>query len=120
MAGVPHLQTKLRLGALLTLWVAVPYYSLQHVDWFPAREMAPGPLDRLIPFVPALAWVYLSLFPLVIVAAAVLRSRPQIDSFVRGIVILGLVSDLCFLFAPTWVPRLDDPVTDFAYAMVVS
>jgi len=53
---------KLVLATLLTLWVSVPYYSLQHAVFFPVRVMQPGPIDRAIPFAEETAWLYLSLY----------------------------------------------------------
>lgn len=57
-------------------------------------------LDSQIPFVPATAIIYLSLFPMLWLSALVLHTPQQIQSFARAIGVLIAISGLGFLFVP--------------------
>jgi hypothetical protein len=117
--GPSYWRRKLVLSALLTLWISLPYYSLQRWPFFPAIVLEPGAIDRAIPFLQGAAWVYLSLFLLLIVAVIAIRRPGDIGRFALDVAFIGLVSDLFFLFCPTSVPRPPGPATDRAYRLVV-
>src|SRR5207302_1498275 len=53
---------KLVLFVVLNLWVAGPYYALQHWVCFAVTPMPETALDRLIPFSEGAVWLYLGVF----------------------------------------------------------
>ncbi len=110
---------KLIWATLLTLWVSVPYYSLQHAAFFPVRVMQPGVIERAIPFVEGTAWLYLSLYLLLPLAPLGLATRRDVRRFAVSIAIIAFVSHGIFLFWPTSVARVDGAASDFAYRLVV-
>ncbi|HEY7310389.1 MAG TPA: fatty acid desaturase [Gemmataceae bacterium] len=113
-------RAKLILAAVLTLWISLPYYSLQHCVVFPVRVLEPWAIERAIPFAQAMAWPYLSLYLLLALAPLAVTTRRDLRRFAVDIVIVGLVSDLMFLFWPTSVARPDAAATDYAYRLVVA
>jgi membrane-associated phospholipid phosphatase len=57
-------------------------------------------VDLAIPFVPAAAMVYLSLFPMLWISPIVLRSRGELHSFAKALTWLIMVSGIGFLLLP--------------------
>lgn len=113
-------RAKLILAALLTLWVSVPYYLLQHCVFFPVRVLEPWAIERAIPFAQVMAWPYLSLFLFLALAPLAVTTTPEMRRFAVDIAVIALVSHLVFLFWPTSVARQDEAATDYAYRLVVS
>lgn len=62
-------------------------------------------LDSVIPFVPAAAVAYLSLFPMFWLAPLVLRTRDQVISFSKSLAWLIVLSGVAFLLIPSDEPH---------------
>lgn len=105
----------------LTLWVSAPYYALQQLRWVPARPMRLTWLDQLIPFDDRAVWVYLSLYLLLPLALWLMRGE-DLWPATRGLALIALVSHLCFLFWPTYVPlpRPATAQTNFLYGWMTA
>lgn len=110
---------KLVLTALLTLWVSVPYYSLQHWPVFPVHAIEPNAIDRAIPLVERTAWLYLSLFLLLALMVIAMATPRDVSDSALGVAVIALVSHVIFLLWPTSVPRPPGPPTDIAYRLVL-
>src|SRR5262249_22758087 len=96
---------KVLLAVVLNLWVAVPYYTLQHWTCFVVTRLDPTPFEESIPFAPQLAWLYLSLYLLLPIAPLFMTTTDELRRFAGGIAFLGLASNLCFFLMPTEVAR---------------
>jgi len=108
------------LGGLLTLAFWVIYYWMErrpvpHVLVVPASA-----LDRALPLVPAVAWIYLSQFataPLVLYLAA---SRRAVLAVAAGVALMSSVSFLAYFLIPTSIDReVVSESTNAAYRLVV-
>jgi membrane-associated phospholipid phosphatase len=114
-------RTRLVLAVLLTLWITIPYYGLQRLELFAVHQMSPSSFDRAVPFAQSMAWPYLSMFVLLILAPCGLSSPCAIRRFVMDFFLLGLVSSVIFLFWPTSAPRpVIDEVHDPLYAVILA
>jgi hypothetical protein len=108
------------LFLVLNLWVAGPYYALQHWVFFAVTPMPETAVDRLIPFSEGAAWLYLSLFLWVPVPPLLTVSRGDLSRYACGIAGIGLISNLIFLFFPTSAPRPVGATGDAAYGLVLA
>src|SRR4051794_12108776 len=114
------LPQKLLMGLALNVLVCVPYYGLQYVELFSVTLVPATALDRLVPFTPSAAWLYLSLFVLIPIAPALMVSRAELGQYAAGIASLGLLSSIAYLFAPTTVERPTSDSSDPAYRLIVA
>jgi membrane-associated phospholipid phosphatase len=110
---------KIGLIIVLNLWIYGPYLFLQSYHFFPARLMAPGFLDRLIPFCPETVWVYLSIYLLMPIGPALMRERKPILYYGAGVIGIGFVADLFFLFWPTLCARPLSLDSSMVYQMLI-
>lgn len=96
---------KARLAAGLLVLFAVPYFLLQRFPFLSARVFPPTALDRAVPFDPAWAWGYVSLYPLLVLVPWLLPDRASLTRFARAFVLLTLFCFVCFLLFPVAGPR---------------
>ena len=94
-----------RVYLLCSLWLTIEWIVVYGgANWITGlhdyRVDLHTALDSQIPFVPAAAIIYLSLFPLLWSSALVLHTPQQIRSFARAIAILFALSGLGFLIVP--------------------
>jgi membrane-associated phospholipid phosphatase len=119
-----RLQSKLALKIALlvglNLWVYVPYLLLQQHHFRPATIMTAGYLDRLIPFSDLAIWPYLSIYVFMPGGPFLLNERRPILRYATGIVLIGVIADVIFIFWPTTCPRLDAPGSNIAYRLIVA
>ena len=114
------LPQKLLAYALLSVVFAAPYYANQHVSLRPAAPMPETALDRLVPFQPGAAWLYVSWYLFLPVAPLLLATREQIRRCAAGVIVMGVVGNIIFLFAPTSVARPPVPTdAGWVYRAVV-
>jgi hypothetical protein len=113
-------QSKLVLAILLTAWVTVPYYLLQHWVFMPVRCMEPGPIDRAVHAQEEWAWLYLSLFLLLPLAPLALKTRHQVRRFATELAVITMISRLIFALWPTRVVRPVEEASDVAYRLVIA
>lgn len=67
------------------------------------------PLDAQAPFIPAFALVYISVIPLVLVSALILKKPERSLSFFAAVVFEVILSGICFLLFPV-APPVPPPV----------
>ena len=114
-----HGIAKLLLTVGLAAWISVPYFVLQRWVLFPVTRMPAFALDRGVPFVPAAAWLYLSLYLLVPLPPLLTSEAAMLRRFAAGIVVIGLTASVAFLLVPTVTERPDVPSgTDPAFRLV--
>jgi len=94
-----------RVYLLCTLWLTIEWIVVYAgANWITGlheyRVNLHTALDAQIPFVPATAIIYLSLFPMLWLSALVLHTPQQIQSFARAIGVLIAISGLGFLVVP--------------------
>ena len=114
------LARKAVLAGAAYLSLTIPYYSFQYVRLFSATPLAPSALDRWIVFRPQTAPLYLSLFILLGIAPLLFTKREDFARYTAGVTLIGLVSNLIFLFFPTSVARPEAGSVPLAYALIVS
>lgn len=102
---------KLWLTLALNAWCWLPYQWLQRHHYFPVRELAGGPLDPWIPFLPHTVWLYLSIYLFLPLPPLLLCERRQLLRYGAGFAAFSLAGCTAFLFWPTTCPRppLSDP-----------
>jgi membrane-associated phospholipid phosphatase len=115
-----ELPLKLTLLVVLNLCVYVPYLFLQRHHFFPATNMSPGFLDRMIPFSDQTTWLYLSIYLLMPIGPFLMNTRLEILRYAAGIFIISLLVNAIFLFWPTYCPRPDATGTRAIYRALVS
>ena len=111
--------TQLAVGAGLAAAMAVPYFAAQHVQWRTPTVVPATAVDRLVPFQPAMAWAYLSLYGLVVVVPLRLGTA-ELRRYAVGFAGMAVVSAAVFFLFPTTVPRPIGPARDWAYRLVVA
>lgn len=82
-------------------------YGLCSLD-FAARGAAIDvalPIDRLVPFEPAWAFAYVTIMPLLLTAALVLRAPPHTTPFLGALLFQIAVAGLCFVAWPVAPPQ---------------
>ncbi|HVU27018.1 MAG TPA: phosphatase PAP2 family protein [Verrucomicrobiae bacterium] len=104
----------------LNLWVYAPYLFLQRHHFFPTTTMPSSFCDRLIPFLPQTVWIYLSIDFLMPIGPFLMNRRQQIFRYAFGIVLIGAIADVIFLFWPTSCPRPNAGGTNAVYQTLVS
>jgi len=115
-----ELKLKLILTVVLNLWVGVPYYCLQRHHFFPPTAMPASFCDRLIPFSEKAVWMYLSVYLLMPIGPFLMVKRQQIVRYACGIMLIGALADLVFIFRPTWCPRPAASGTVAVYRMLTA
>jgi membrane-associated phospholipid phosphatase len=111
---------KLILLIVLNPLVYGPYLFLQHHHFFQTTTMPLSVIDRLIPFMPQTVWIYLSIDILMPIGPLLMGQRRQLLRYATGIILIGLVADVVFLFWPTSCPRPDKTGANALYQAVVS
>jgi membrane-associated phospholipid phosphatase len=111
---------KLALALLLNLWIFLPYQFLQHHHFFPVIVMTPGFCDRLIPFSDTAVWWYLSIYLLMPLGPFLTADRRPILRYAAGVVIIGLLADLIFIFWPTVCVRPDSHGANSLYRALIA
>ncbi|PWU17311.1 MAG: hypothetical protein C5B50_11505 [Verrucomicrobia bacterium] len=115
-----ELKLKLLLMVLLNLWVYVPYWFLQRHPLFQPTLMPASFLDRLIPFWDKSTWVYLSIYFLMPIGPFLMNDRREIARYSLGVVLMGALADLVFIFWPTYCARPDPAGTNALYRALVA
>ena len=110
---------KLILSVALPLYFCTFYFALQRLVLVTPHELAPSPVDDLIPFSPGWTAVYQSLYlllplPWLCTSAAELR-RYRIGFFATTIVAFAF-----FLLAPVAGPRPATPAEHKLYTMLIA
>lgn len=111
---------KLVLLFVLNLCIYAPYLFLQRHHFFPATTMPASYCDQLIPFSSQTVWIYLSIYLLMPIGPFLMDERRQVLRYAFGIVLIGLIADIIFLFCPTSCPRPDITATNAGYQALVS
>lgn len=114
-----HWRIKLLLATLLGALVCVPYYVLQHFPFSAPHVMSESELDRLVPFSERWIWIYVTLYPLLLVAPLLSRSRLAIRRYAIGFAIVCAVSHAIFLVMPTAIAPLASPPSDPVMRLVL-
>jgi membrane-associated phospholipid phosphatase len=86
---------------LTILWLVVYGGSCWITSLHPYRVHLETDADLAMPFVPAAAVVYLSLFPLIWLAPFVLQTPERLRSFARVLAVLFIVSGVGFVLIPS-------------------
>jgi membrane-associated phospholipid phosphatase len=76
--------------------------------------------DRLIPFSDKAVWLYLSIYLLMPIGPLLMHRRRQIVRYAIGIVLIGMLADIVFIFWPTSCPRPEAAGTITAYRMLTA
>jgi len=104
---------------VLTLWISIPYYWIERAAVFPPVTMPALFLDHAIPFVPFMVWPYLSLYPMLMIAPALLHHSASVRRFVVDFFCFSAISLAVFFFFPTRVERPDCVQIDPLYHQLV-
>jgi membrane-associated phospholipid phosphatase len=103
-----RLRLFLRLGTRCTLLFALAYGLGDLVTGLHRWRLPVAlPFELGLPFVPSLAWAYLSLYPLFACAPLVLRRREELEALAAAVRRAILVAGPCFLLLPAepaWPP----------------
>ena len=82
-----------------------PYVVSNHLTWLPAWTVPVLAPDRLVPFTPWAAWVYLGLFPLMWAAVLVQPTASDARRVVFSAAACAWTASAVFVFLPTQFPR---------------
>lgn len=111
---------KLLLGGAITALFWGGYFRLEHVAQAFVTQMPALAVDRMIPFTPGAAFIYVSQFVTMPLVIWLMTSRRQLLRCCRGLLLLIGVSFLLFYFWPTAVARPESvPGRFFFYDLVV-
>lgn len=114
-----HWKLKLWLLALLPAGLSLPFRANELWHLLPVRIYPRIWLDRVIPFLPGAAWLYLSCFVYLGVAGLLLAKRRECWRFFWVMAGMGLLANAIFLLHPTAVPPRP-LATDQPYALVIA
>ena len=105
----------------MLIWLGIFYYGPQWFPAYPPHELAPSFLDHAIPFLPATAWVYQSLFFLLPLATFLQPDRETFARFTSGFCCLVFTLSFVFWLCPTEVkPSISLLNSDWAYDHLVA
>jgi membrane-associated phospholipid phosphatase len=111
---------KFLLGGAITVLFWVGYFRLEQLSHGSVTQMPVSAVDRVIPFTPSAAFVYVSQFITVPLVVWLMTSRPQLLRCCRGLLLLMGGSFLVFYFWPTVISRPGiAPGQFFIYDLVV-
>ena len=108
------------LTVVLNLIVFVPYHYLQQHQFFPTTVMPMSVVDRLIPFVDWTVVIYLSVYLLMPIGPFLMNDRKQIFRYSAGVILMGVMADVAFLFWPTVCLRPAVESTNPIYQSLIS
>jgi len=95
----------LRWLLLMPLLLVPPYMGSNRLSWLLTREVPRLALDDAIPFQPALAGLYLALFPLMWLAVLAQRDAAAARRLVLGMTACAWTVSLFFVLVPTTFAR---------------
>ncbi len=96
----------LLLSVILIVGVYQFYFWCQRRALRPAREFAPGPLDRLIPYRPGWVWIYSGLYyPAILYANLAMRNSRQFVYLAVSYLLLLAAQMAFFLLFPVVTPE---------------
>jgi len=111
---------KLLLGGTITALFWGGYFRLEHLAHVSVTQMPALAVDRMIPFTPSAAFVYVSQFVTMPLVIWLMTSRRQLLFCCRGLLLLIGASFLVFYCWPTAIVRPESvPGRFFIYDLVV-
>jgi membrane-associated phospholipid phosphatase len=110
---------KVFLGGGITVAFWIGYFLLERLPEATVTEMPQLAIDRLIPFQPEAAFVYVSQFVTMPVVIWLMTSRRQLLACCQGLALLIIASFIIFYFWPTAVARPEAfPDRHFFYDLI--
>jgi fatty acid desaturase/membrane-associated phospholipid phosphatase len=115
-----HVNAGTRMWCLIAfgLLVSVPYFWLEHHVAFPVRTISSTVIDRVIPFVPFAAWIYISLYVQLALPFLFAADAAHLRRMIFGLAWISGVSHLLFLFWPTAVPKFSSAASSLPLRLV--
>lgn len=111
---------KLLLGGVITALFWGGYFRLEQIAHASVTQMPALAIDRMIPFAPGAAFIYVSQFFTMPLVIWLMTSRRQLLLCCRGLLLLIGVSFLAFYFWPTAITRPESVAGRFfIYDLVV-
>ena len=92
----------------LSIYFCAAYYLLQRHPLFPMTAIKALWLDRMIPFVPGMVYLYESIWLLTPVAPWLMTTKAELNGYTQGLVAVSLMGFVVFFFHPTFCPRPND------------
>jgi membrane-associated phospholipid phosphatase len=111
---------KLFLGGAITVLFWLGYFHLGYLSRSSARPAPELSIDRMIPFMPGAAFLYLSEFVILPLIVWLMTSRRQLLACCRGLSLLIGVSFFIFCCWPTRVMRPNIPAGQFYFYDLVA
>ena len=91
---------------LTYLFVQGGYLITEHsAGWSPAHLLPLTALDRAVPFLPWTGWIYATVYPFPLLAAAIVRDDRGIRTLLAAFIAVTTVCFVIFLAYPTVYPR---------------
>ena len=100
-----HWRLKASLSIGLTVFFAVPYFTLQRWTLFEPLLFEEGWIDRRVPFEPGWVWTYQSVYALFGLPAWLSTSADRLRRHACGFVAVSLVGFATFAVLPVRCPR---------------
>lgn len=104
----------------LAVGIVVPYFTLQHVEIAPTRQVPALWLDDAVAFEPAWVIAYLSIALLVPLGPGLATRRDELVRYAWGLALLCVVSFVAFALFPVDGPRPPLPARNGIYDLLVS
>jgi membrane-associated phospholipid phosphatase len=99
---------KIVLSFALSIYFCTAYYLLQRHPLFPMTAIKALWLDRMIPFVPGIVYLYESIWLLTPIAPWLMTTKAELNGYTQGLVAVSLMGFVVFFFHPTFCPRPND------------
>ena len=97
---------KLQLTIVLLVLFDLPYFLIGHFPVFPIHTLPLSAIDRAIGFHPRIwVWVYQSFYLLLNLIPWLSTEREQLQRYLRGFIIVSIVSFACFVIYPIRGPQ---------------
>ena len=104
----PHLRYFALLSLAQTFWFGFIYGGADLITAHGARRLRVHlEFEEMLPFVPAMVWIYMSIYLLFAVAPFILHSRRELRALVITFALVTLCAGVCFLLFPA---ELDFPI----------
>ncbi len=100
-----HAGNKWPIGIVTYIFGAGIYLLTNHNLLFPPQLLPMTWLDQAVPMIPATVWIYLSEYPMFLVAYYLMRDHENANRYLYSITALACISAVIFELWPTTYPR---------------
>lgn len=110
---------KLLLYITVGIFISVPYYLIQQINFTNITKMPTWKIDELIGFNSEYIWIYNSLHLFIIMVTFRYSDKKKLLQYTKGVVLIATISFAIFLIFPTEAVRPSSQNTSWFYQFLI-